>query len=221
MGHRRDLATGFLDLLPQTVGDPTPPNVDDQDDDQAEHGAQPQPRVDRGDHGRGPEQEKGDAGGVGQRPQDPRSLIDVGLGHGEQVPDRLTVEPGHLELELMCQQLVADILSGPKLEVSGRGPAQDDSGGLEDGDPEDHRRGGQDQALRVHSLIEHGDDQSVGHPPDRPRRGDDGAGEHGCAENGEAECRRMPFDEAPDEPASVAQHRPGGHMLGVHEMRDT
>jgi hypothetical protein len=168
VGDRGNLSTCRLDFLPESVSDPTPPDVDDQDHYQPDHSAQPQPGVDERDHRRAPEQEKGDAGSVGKGSENSGSLVDVGVGHRQQVPHRLTVEPGHPQGQLMGEEVVSHVLAGPELKPTRRSAAEDDGRCLEDRHCQDRPGCRENQPFRVDSLVEDGDDETVGDPTDHP-----------------------------------------------------
>ncbi len=221
VGDRGHFATGFLNLLPEPVGDPAAPDIDDDHDDEANQGAQAEPGIDSGDHDDRPHQEERDAGGVGQRPEDAGALVDIGVGNCQEVTNRLPVEPRHAQGELVLEELVSHVLSGPELEIPRRGAAHDDAESLDDRHREDGGGRREQQALGAGALVQNGDDHLIRHPSDYPRRGNDGAGEQGGAEYGEPEGRRMPLDEPPDEADSVAQQRPGGDLCRMTWISET
>ena len=186
------------------------------DRDKADNGTDAQPRVNEADHRDSPDQQHRDTGGVGKRTKDTGPLIDVGIGHRQQVTDGLFVVPGHLERELVCQQFVAHVPASARLQPSCGGATKDDSDRFEgchanDGSGSDRKEVG------LLSLVEDRDDDVVGYPPNHQSRGKNGSSEHGRPKDGDGKGNRVHLDEPPDQPASVTHHGPRCHNSFRHD----
>ena len=95
VGKRSDPTAVLLNVLPEPVGDPTAPEVDANDQGESYEGAEAQPRIGRGYHNQGTDQQEGDSDRIGKWVENTGSLVDIGICDGEQVADGLAIEPGH------------------------------------------------------------------------------------------------------------------------------